>query len=168
MIGKRKGFTLIEMVVVTIVLGLVITIAVVAVSDYIKKSRKDTYISNAHEYISIASTMLAKQEFVVRDSNTTYYIHINNLDTEKELNESPYGEWEDAYVVVTIDGGTNNFNYYWTSVDSKGYRVDLVNESDLDSNDVYHSNNLTIDTNQKIGNREKIVVYDKDGNRNIK
>ena len=136
---NKNGFTLVEMLAVIVILGVIMAIAVVSDNSYIEMSKKDTYVSVAHEYMSIASSMIAQQKFVIRDSKTVYYIHVDNLDTEKKLSKSPYGKWKDAYVIVTVDGKDNNVTFYWTSVDEKGYRVDLVKESDLDVKDVHHS-----------------------------
>ena len=162
---NKKGFTLIEMLAVIVILGLIMSIAVTSVMDYIENSKRKTYISIANQYIAIAGEKFAKQDLVARDSNTVYYVHINNLNTEKGLQKSPYGEWKDAYVVVTIDPNSNDFNYYWTSVDDKGFRVDLVEEANLDVNSIYVSDDFTINPNYPLGGRDKIVVYDKDKNR---
>ena len=160
---NKKGFTLVEMLTVIVILGVIMAIAVFSVNSYIEKSKKDTYLSTAHEYMTIASNLIAQQKIVVRDSNTVYYIHVNNLDTEKRLSKSPYGKWIDAYVVVTVDNKNNNVIFYWTSVDEKGFRVDLTKESDLSVDSIYHSKDLSISPSYPIGGRDKIVVYDKDG-----
>lgn len=162
---NKKGFTLIEMLAVVVILSLIMSISIVSVDKYIKKSKKKSYVAIANEYMVIASNMLAKQQFVMRDSNTVYYIHINNLDSQKKLNKSPYAKWVDAYVVVTLDAKDNHFTFYWTSVDQKGYRINLVEEKDLNYKAVYKSKDLLIDTDKKIGSRQKIVVYDKEGNK---
>ena len=86
---NNKGFTLIELLAVIVILGLLMTIGIVSITQYIEDSRLKS------KYISIASTELAKQDKIVaRDSNTVYYIHINNLKIEKE-NKSPFGESEE-------------------------------------------------------------------------
>ena len=162
---NKKGFTLIEMLAVIVILGLIMSIAVTSVMNYIESSKRKTYISIANQYIAIAGEKFAKQDLVARDSNTVYYVHINNLNTEKGLQKSPYGNWIDAYVVVTIDPKSNDFNYYWTSVDDKGFRVDLVEEANLKVNSIYVSDDFTINPNYPLGGRDKIVVYDKDKNR---
>lgn len=162
---NRFGFTLIEMLATIVILSIITTVAVVSVSKYIEKGRKESYVSTAHEYMTIASNMIAQQKLIVRNSDTVYYIHINNLDTQKKIIKSPYGAWADAYVVVTVDDGTNNFTYYWVSVDVKGYRIDLVEESELDSSRIVNSGNLTINTNTLIDGRSKIVIFDKDGKK---
>ncbi len=164
--NNKKGFTLIELLAVIVILGLLMTIGIVSVTQYIEDSRLKSYVSIAKEYISIASTELAKQDKIIaRDSNTVYYIHINNLKTEKENKGSPFGEWVDAYVIVTIDPETGNFNYYWSSIDTAGYIINEVSDKDLNKRSVEVNTRTEISTSNAIGGRDNIVIYDKDGNK---
>ncbi len=163
---NNKGFTLVELLAVIVILGLLMTIGIVSVTQYIEDSRLKSYVSIAKEYISIASTELAKQDKIIaRDSNTVYYIHINNLKTEKENKGSPFGEWVDAYVIVTIDPETGNFNYYWSSIDTAGYIINEVSDKDLNKRSVEVNTRTEISTSNAIGGRDNIVIYDKDGNK---
>ena len=127
---NKNGFTLIELLAVIVILGILISIAIPAVTQIIERSRRKTYIDNAIEYISSASQQIAKGEILVRNTTTTYYIHINNIKTEKGTKTSPYGGEFDAYVVVTLDEN-NKFTYYWTSIDTGGHYVPLTEESKL-------------------------------------
>ena len=162
---NNKGFTLIEILAVIVLLGMLMSIALVSLSKYVEKSKLNTYLTIAKEYMEIASIEIAKQELVVRDTNTVYYIHINNLEAEDDISKSPFGEWADAYVVVVIDFDTGDYHYYWTSVDEAGYRVDETINSELTVNSIYVSNDLTINPAYPIGGRDYITVYDKDGNK---
>ena len=45
--NNKKGFTLIELLAVVIILGILMIIAVPAVSQYIDGSRKSSYVSTA-------------------------------------------------------------------------------------------------------------------------
>jgi len=161
----KKGFTLIEMLAVIVILGLVMAIAIPVISSYIMDSRKKTYVATAKEYISIASNLIAKQELIVRNTDTVYYIHIDNLITETKKDSSPFGKWSDAYVLVTIDPSTKNLTYYWTSADVEGYRVDITKDSALNKDNVYLSDNKVIDTSIVVDGKTKIVIYDKNGNK---
>ena len=55
---KNKGFTLIETVAIIIILGIMITLAIVGYSKYVKKSQKDYY---------------AKQEDLVTQAGRDFY-----------------------------------------------------------------------------------------------
>ena len=113
---NNKGFTLIEVLAVIVLLGIIMSVAIVAISGYVEESKLKAYVNIAKEYIDIASIEIAKNEIVARDKNTVYYIHIDNLEAESDLSKSPFGDWIDAYVVVVIDPDTGDYNYYWTSV----------------------------------------------------
>lgn len=141
------------------------SIAIVGVTEYIENSRLKTYVSTANEYVSIVSTEIAKQNFVIRDENTVYYIHINNLKTEDGGSKSPFGDWVDAYVVVVINPETGNYEYYWTSVDDAGYRIDVTEDEELKVGSIYVSSDLTINPSYPIGGRDYVTVYQADGTK---
>ena len=48
---KENGFTLIELLAVIIILGILMIIAIPAVTEYISSSRKSAYITIASRYI---------------------------------------------------------------------------------------------------------------------
>ena len=75
---------------------------------------------------------------------------------------TPFGDWVDCYVVVTYDGENNHF--YWTGLDSNGWKIDLRKEvSNLKPKDVYHSNSTNFIPGNTVGARDNIVIY-KEGN----
>ena len=51
MIYNRKGFTLIEIIAVVIIIGIIFTIAVPMVSSYILDSRKTSYYGTISAYV---------------------------------------------------------------------------------------------------------------------
>ena len=162
---NNKGFTLIEILAVIVLLGMLMSVALVAISKYVEDSKLKSYITIANQYMEIASIEIAKQELVIRDTNTVYYIHINNLEGEEDISKSPFDEWADAYVVVVIDPDSGDYHYYWTSVDKAGYRIDETIDADLNVNSIYVTNDLTINPAYPIGGRDYVTVYDKDGNK---
>lgn len=163
---NKNGFTLIELLAVIVILGILISIAIPAVTQIIERSRRKTYIDNAIEYISSASQQIAKGEILVRNTTTTYYIHINNIKTEKGTKTSPYGGEFDAYVVVTLDEN-NKFTYYWTSIDTGGHYVPLTEESKLNIGSIQTGSGNKLSTDENIGGRTVRVVYDRTGKKNI-
>ncbi len=158
---NRKAFTLIELLAVIIILGVLLLIAIPSVTEYILNSRKEAYVKNISGYLDGIKNKVNSAEYAFFDDNTTYYVHINNIKLERG-GQSPFGDWVDAYAVVTYTG--DGFEYYWTSVDSSGYKIALKKREEIKIDDVKSGDDLTVNNRQRIGNREKIYIIDKNGN----
>ena len=158
---KIKGFTLIELLAVIIILGVLMIIAIPSVSSYITNARKNAYITTIKGYQSGISQKVNNLEYSFLDTDTTYYVHIDNIKLEKG-GKSPFGEWLDAYVVVTYNG--NGYDYYWTSVDESGHKVILKDIEDITIDDIITDSEKKISNKRAIDNKSKIVIIDKNGN----
>ena len=151
---KVKGFTLIELLAVIIILGILMIIAIPAVTEYISSSRKSAYITTASRYIDGVRNKINAAEIPVYDKEATYYIPGSCVSMEKG-GYSPYGDWKEYYVVVTYDG--TGYDYYWTSRDETNTGIYLTYQDLLDVDRI--ENNVTsISTNIGVGDREKIIV----------
>ena len=151
---NKKGFTLIELLAVIIILGILMIIAIPAVTEYISSSRKNAYITTASRYIDGVRNKINAAEIPVYDKETTYYIPGSCVSMEKG-GKSPYGDWEEYYVVVTYDG--TGYDYYWTSRDETNTGIYLTYQDLLDVDRI--ENNVTsISTNIGVGDREKILL----------
>ena len=169
--NNQKGFTLIELLAVVTLLGILMLVAIPGVSLVVNQSKKRLYVNVAKTYVKTAASMIASNEFpVIGDTDTTYYIHINNIEMEKNGGNSPFAPFEDAYVVVAYNGISNEskehkaYEYYWASKDEVGYRVDLTEGNRLKEKDVYVNLERKLNNKAPIGTRNKIVIIDKDGN----
>ena len=159
---NKKGFTLIELLAVIIILGILMVIAIPAVTNYITKSRKEAYITTAKSYSDAMRIKVNEMsEYKFTDEDTVYYIHVNNIVVERG-GKSPFGEWIDAYVVVIIED--NKYEYYWTSVDEAGYKVILKISDKIESDDVKTDGKKSVSNTKTIGYRSKAYIIDKDGN----
>ena len=149
---KVKGFTLIELL--AVIIGILMIIAIPAVTEYISSSRKSAYITTATRYIDGVRNKINAAEIPVYDKETTYYIPGSCVSMEKG-GKSPYGDWREYYVVVTYDG--TEYDYYWTSRDETNTGIYLTYQDLLDVDRI--ENNVTsISTNIGVGDREKILV----------
>ena len=162
---NKKGFTLIELLAVIIILGILMIIAVPAVTKYINDSRKKSYITIAGNITSGVRTIVNSGKYNMTDKNTTYYIPAEYVKTENGF-KSPYGEFTEAYVgVIAID---DYFNYYWISRDEAGVGVSsLIPVDKLDVDDL-KENIPEDDVTAKIrstgiGNRTTIKLLKSDG-----
>ena len=156
---NKKGFTLIELLAVIIILGILMIIAVPAVTKYINDSRRNSYVSTAKSIVNGARALVHSGEFDLSDTSTTYYIDGECIKTDNGY-KSPYGDFEKAYVVVTTTD--EGHEYFWTSVDSTGTGIKgLINVDELDSDDI-EGNVSTNDIETTIGidRKNKRVVFE--------
>jgi len=158
---KIFGFTLIELLAVIIILGVLMIIAIPSVTEYISDSRKNAYVKTANQYISGARTKVNSAEIPMYDVDATYYLPANCISLEKG-GTSPFGEWEEAYIVVTYDG--HGYDYYWTSRDSQNMGILLTHESLLNEESI-QTGITSLNTSVGIEEREKILLINScDGN----
>ena len=132
-IGK-KGFTLIELLAVITIMGILMLVAIPAISRTIENSRRDTFANAAKEYVNaVRNAVLADN--ISCDSQTAsgtpdgiYYFVLSSGDdgTIKDLMEaggkSPFGGANMSgyvkWVKTTTDGKTTT--KYWISLTDTG------------------------------------------------
>ena len=130
---NKKGFTLIELLAVIVILGVLLAIAIPAVSKYINTAKKSTYIINVKEYADAAKKELhlidSEYEFPVSYGDATI-ISFKELESALENGgkKSSYGgEFGEnySYVMVVNDGTAEKpqYTYYIAAIDSKGYAI---------------------------------------------
>ena len=120
---NKNGFTLIELLAVIVIMGILMMVAIPAMTRYIENSRKDTFLSTAKEYVNAARNMWASDSLICNTGDSTnprivssgvdagdWYIII---DTTKD------------YVNLLDQGGKSS----WGNRDLKGYvRVHITED----------------------------------------
>ena len=128
---NKKGFTLIELLAVIVILGVLLAIAVPAVTKYINSSKKSTFISNVKQYADSARTeaLAGTYQFPVSNNHGTV-ISFKKIypSLEKGGKTSSYdAEWDDTKsFVIIVNAGTSEaptYEYYIAAVDKKGYGI---------------------------------------------
>lgn len=161
---NRKGFTLIELLAVIIILGILMVIAVPAVSQYIDDSKKNTYVSSARSIMGAARNFVNSGKLAFPDKSMVYYIPVNKFNTENEL-VSPYADFSKAYVGVTNNG--DKFSYYFVGTDIKGNGIKVVSYDDIESSSVESGvtdeDVMTSISKTPAGKRRKATILQDDG-----
>ena len=138
---KENGFTLVELLAVVVILGLLLTLAVPAVSSYITSSKKGSFISSAKLFINQARSKVLTEKTFPREKNEKVTIPIEDLNMEKDATKSSYGNswvYEKSYIVIE-NIGTNmkpKYSYSVALEDKKGYCINLTLEDDLEPSEV--------------------------------
>ena len=101
---NSKGFTLIELLAVITIMGILMIVAIPAVTRTIENSRKDTFLDTVKQYANGTKTMWASDNLVCGTENFpssavaagTYYIEIDSARTDvpqvlESGGKSPWG-----------------------------------------------------------------------------
>ncbi len=136
---NKKGFTLIELLAVIIILGVLLLLAIPAVSRYIDESRKDTYASTVKSIIGAVSTSLNNMEYPFNlGKNEGIIVPFSEANLEKSAakTKSPYAPYisDKAYVLAYFDG--DNFHYYAVALDETGFGIPMIDDKALDASSI--------------------------------
>ena len=126
-VGSR-GFSLIELLAVVVILGVLSAVGIGAYSRIVTKSKLEAYLDVVKLQAKEASKLVNAGDYYADDDNTVYYFDYKIFDDDKSM-QSPFGKWINAYVAVVFDG--DKYYYYWIGVDDAGWRIDyfLLSES---------------------------------------
>lgn len=103
---NRKGFTLIELLAVITIMGILMLVAIPAVSRTIENSRRDTFADVAKEYVNtvrnavLADELKCGSESVGATGDGTYYFKIdsNEQNTKDIMESGGLSSWSNARV----------------------------------------------------------------------
>lgn len=130
---NKRGFTLIELLAVIIILGVLLIIAVPAITRYIEDSRRSTYVNSVKSIVNAISTSVNNLEYPVPSKNEAIIIPFSEAELEKSASKtkSPFAPYEEGknYVIVTFDGAT--YHYYVATLDQAGFSIPLIDVKDI-------------------------------------
>ena len=108
----EKGFTLVELLAVIIILALLIAIVVPAVTRYLNSARESTFAVNANyaikavkEYVTIEG-MSGNNSLIDSNGNITIQVLNDNL-LDKKLVKSPFGKKYQKKSAIYVRVGSN-------------------------------------------------------------
>lgn len=164
-IKNQKGFTLVELLAVIIILAVIMTIAIPNIIGTLDKNKKDSYIKDAKQAItSCEYTIRTEKKYEYPDDTTAVVFplsKIKNLDLETSPYDTFYSQ-ADSFVVITkdnvIDNAGNEYSEYI-------YYVHLVSCTDelcenLEDNSSLKNRGINLSKSELLdnGSRFEIVV----------
>lgn len=151
---RCKGFTLVELIATLAILGIVLLVAVPAVTRIMNNSKRDTFWQNGKGYIISARDGIIGGDFVVKKSLNSKMVgakcslppigrytavDISAIKNDKSLKNSPWGESLESesesshrgYVIVVNvsnnnigTGSSDKYVYFFAAVDAGGNGID--------------------------------------------
>ena len=155
---NKKGFTLVELLAVIVVLGIVMGIAAFAITNVLDSTRKNAFVASAKQFVDgakllvdadIPDTITVGSGKYLESCNGTYAIPIGDIKTKSgNTDKTPWGLGYDktnSKVFVTVSDSCETFSYkiYLTESGNAHYianeadKTDPVSEANLSSDYVF-------------------------------
>ena len=118
----KKGFTIVELLAVIIIISILITITGISISKVVRNSKERLNEVQVNEIISATKAYISSHMGITLDTNECGYITLNKLKQEGLIEDIK--NYKNKYVKVTVDSKAI-IDYNYEIVDSIGSCVEI-------------------------------------------
>jgi len=150
---KNKGFTLIEILAVIMILGIIALIAIPSYTAYVNSTRRSAYFTNVKSYIESAKSGLYQREYgPLPEEGEAIIIPAKNIKLEREdtVYKSPFAMYDDQYTYIVVVARVTTgaapsivYDYYATFLDRSSYGINNVASTRLEKKSIQRITDLT-------------------------
>ena len=109
---KSKGFTLVELLGVIVILGIIMLIAIPRITGLSEKQKKRTYVSDASRMIAVAKKIYGSDTTInTPTNNTCVLLKLEDLGLKDLMTGPEGGEYDENYSYVTINYSGGTYSY---------------------------------------------------------
>lgn len=140
---NKKGFTLIELLAVIIILAILMTLAITAMSGYIRGARRDTFVTTAQQYANAVRLSFVNGDYAANlmpSYGQCLAVSTNTVALESGSHESPFNSAysDESFVIIynSSTAGADSYQYFVQMSDDANNGFGVLDENGLDGDQV--------------------------------